>query len=147
MQCGGEPKAVTLWKRYRDERKCKLKPQYSIGGFEWIFYQSFKKCSILTPDIRIQPQTSLESGNLKCILQFNEIWPLEGAIYITLWYNFGGIPIFFLCVCVCAIFSEYWSFQTKRFTVLLELIQLFKENPLEKLFFFTIYQNYTLALR
>ena len=25
------------------------------------FYQSFKKCSILTPDIRKQPQTSLES--------------------------------------------------------------------------------------
>ena len=25
------------------------------------FYQSFEKCSILTPDIRKQPQTSLES--------------------------------------------------------------------------------------
>ena len=28
----------------------------------------------------------------------------------------------------------------------LELIQLYKQNPLEKFFIFTIYQNYTLAL-
>ena len=27
-----------------------------------------------------------------------------------------------------------------------ELIQLYKQNPLEKFFIFTIYQNYTLAL-
>ena len=32
----------------------------SHGGFEWIFL-SFGKCRILTPDIRKQPQTSLES--------------------------------------------------------------------------------------
>ena len=31
-----------------------------------------------------------------------------------------------------AIFSEYWWFQTKRFTGLLELVQLYKQN----LFFF-----------
>ena len=29
---------------------------------------------------------------------------------------------------------------------LIELIQLYKQNPLEKFFIFTIYQNYTLAL-
>ena len=34
----------------------------------------------------------------------------------------------------------------KNFTRLLELIQLYKQNPLEKIFIFTIYQNYTLAL-
>ena len=35
----------------------------------------------------------------------------------------------------------------KRCTGLLELIQLYiKQNPLEKFFMFTIYQNYTLAL-
>ena len=40
---------------------------------------------------------------------------------------------------------DQW-FQTKQFTRLLELIQLYKQNPLEKCFFFTIYKNYTLAL-
>ena len=42
-----------------------------------------------------------------------------------------------------AIFSEN---STKRFTGLLELIQLYKQNPFENIFIFTIYQNYTLAL-
>ena len=31
--------------------------------------------------------------------------------------------------------------------MLLELIQLYKQNPLEKVFIFTIYQNYTLVLK
>ena len=35
----------------------------------------------------------------------------------------------------------------KRVTGLLELIQLYKQDPLEKFFIFTIYQNYTLALK
>ena len=56
---------------------------------------------------------------------------------------FGGHPE---NVSFYAIFSENWWFQTKRFTGLLELVQLFKQNPLEKFFIFTIYQNYTLAL-
>ena len=34
----------------------------------------------------------------------------------------------------------------KRFTGLLELIQLYKQKPLEIFVIFTIYQNYTLAL-
>ena len=38
------------------------------------------------------------------------------------------------------------EFQTKTVTGLLELVQLYKQNPLEKFFIFTIYQNYTLAL-
>ena len=44
---------------------------------------------------RHQKTTSnLLSINLKCILMFNEIhvWPLEGAMYITLWSNFRGHP-------------------------------------------------------
>ena len=45
-----------------------------------------------------------------------------------------------------AIFSENWWFQTKRFTGLLELIQLYKQNPLDKFLILTIYQNYTLDL-
>ena len=32
-----------------------------IGGFEWIFINPLIKGSILIPDIRKQPQTSLES--------------------------------------------------------------------------------------
>ena len=35
-----------------------------------------------------------------------------------------------------AIFSKYWWFQTKWFTRLLELIQLYKQNPLENIFIF-----------
>ena len=98
--------------------------------------------------------------NLKGILKLNEIWPLEGAMYITLWdikvkwnvttrgsyvHNYGIIfrDAKFLFY---AVFSENWWFPTKRFTGLLELIQLYKQYPLEKFFIFTIYQNYTLAL-
>ena len=44
------------------------------------------------------------------------------------------------------IFSKYWWFQAKRFTRLLEFIKLNKQNPWEKFFIFTFYQNYTLAL-
>ena len=32
-----------------------------------------------------------------------------------------------------AVFSKYWWFQTKLFTGLLELIQLYKQSPLEKI--------------
>ena len=32
------------------------------------------------------------------------------------------------------------------FTGLLELVQIYKQNPLEKFFIVTIYENYTLAL-
>ena len=47
-----------------------------------------------------------------------------------------------------AISSKYSWFQTKWFTRLVELIQLYKPNPLDFFFsIFTIYQNYTLALK
>ena len=42
--------------------------------------------------------------------------------------------------------SDKFFFFGPRFTGLLELIQLYKQNQLEKFFIFTIYQNYTLAL-
>ena len=42
---------------------------------------------------RHQKTTSnLPRINLKGILTFNEIWPLEGAMYITLWENSRGHP-------------------------------------------------------
>ena len=46
-----------------------------------------------------------------------------------------------------AVFSNFWWFQTKLFTGLLQLIKLYKQNPLEEIFISTIYPNYTLALR
>ena len=45
-----------------------------------------------------------------------------------------------------AVSSKFSWFQTKRFTGLLELIKLYKQNSLEEILIFTIYQNYTLAL-
>ena len=70
------------------------------------------------------------------MLKFNEIWPLEG--------EFSGASR--KCIKFYAIFSENWWFQKKRLRGLLELIQIYKQNSLEKFLIFTIYQNYTLAL-
>ena len=39
---------------------------------------------------------------------------------------------------VFAYFSKYWWFHTKQFTGLSEFRKLYKQNPLEKLFIFTI---------
>ena len=55
------------------------------------FHQSFKK--VQHSHWSYQKTTSnLLRIDLKGILQFNETWPLEGAMYITLWENFGGHP-------------------------------------------------------
>ena len=43
-------------------------------------------------------------------------------------------------------FLRKFMVSEKRFTGLLELIQIYKQNQLEKFLIFTIYQNYTLAL-
>ena len=48
---------------------------------------------------------------------------------------------FFVCN-----FLKILTVSDKTFTRLLEFIKLYKQNPLEKFFIFTIYQNYTLAL-
>ena len=50
-----------------------------------------KSAAFVTPDIRKQP-ANLPRINLKGILTFNEIWPLEGAMYITVWENSWGHP-------------------------------------------------------
>ena len=65
---------------------------------------------------------------LNCKLRFNNSWPLEGAMNITLWWNVRGHPenVWFY-----AIFSNYWWFQTKWFTGLLKLnVQLYKKQPI-----------------
>ena len=56
---------------------------------------------------------------------------------------FSGIPKMLV---LCNFFQNIQWFQTKCFTRLLELLQLYKQNPLEKFLIFTIYQKYTLAL-
>ena len=65
-------------------------------------------------------------------------------MYITLWYNFRGHPE---NVSFMQFSQKIDGFRQKRFTGLFELIQFYKQNPLEKFFIFTIYQNYTLALK
>ena len=66
----------------------------------------------------------------------------QSYVHNSIWYNFRGHP-----ENVNAIFSENLCYQTKGFAGFLELIQLYKQNPLDKFFIFTIiYQNYTLAL-
>ena len=56
---------------------------------------------------------------------------------------FGGIPK----MLVLGNFLRKWMVSDKKIhRASIELIQLYKQNPLEKLFIFTIYQNYTLAL-
>ena len=46
-----------------------------------------------------------------------------------------------------SIFSKFGWFKTKQFTGLLEFIKLYKQNPLEKFFIFTIYQKYTIRFK
>ena len=57
---------------------------------------------------------------------------------------FGGIP---KLIVLCNFLRKLMVTDKKIFTGLLELIQLYKGNPIENFFIFTsIYQNYTLAL-
>ena len=52
-------------------------------------------------------------------------------MYITLWQNFGGIPK----MSVLCNFLQKLMVEMKRFTGLLELVQLYKQTPLENFFF------------
>ena len=66
-------------------------------------------------------------------------------MYITLWKNFRGHPD---NVSFMQFSQKIYGFRPKnKITGLLELVQLYKQNPLENFFIFTIYQNYTFALR
>ena len=114
--------------------------QYSIGGFEWI---SINLSKVQHSHSRHQNTSNLLRIYLKGISKFNEIWPLEGAMYIPLWYIFRGHP---QNVSFMQFSQKIYGFRQKKITGLLELIQLYKQSPLEKFFLFTIYQNYTLAL-
>ena len=113
-------------------QECFLKP-YSIvlvdlNEFPSIFLK------VQHSQSRHQETTSnLLRINLKGILKFNKIWPLEVSYTCT--------KILVLCN-----FCRKLMVSDKRFTGLLELIQLYKQTPLEKFFIFIIYPNYTLAL-
>ena len=55
-------------------------------------------------------------------------------MYITLWSNFRGHPENVLCN-----FSQKIDgFRQKKITGLIALVQLYKQNPLETFFIFTI---------
>ena len=84
--------------------------------------------------------------NLKGILKFNEIWPLEGAIHTELYGRiFRGHPQFFFFLCnflrklMVSDNNIHRAFRTHEYNSI-------KQKRLEKFFIFTIYQNYTLAL-
>ena len=106
------------------------------------FHQSFKKCSIFTPDIRKQPHSLLRIS-LNGILKLNEVWPLEGAMYISLWENYRGHPdnISFM-----QFSTKIDGFKQKDSQGFENSYNSYEQYPLEKFFIFTIYQNYTLAL-
>ena len=75
--------------------------------------------------------------NLKGILKFSDEQPLEGAMCMNLRWNSRGHP---------KNISECSWFQIKQFTRLLEFIKLYKQNSLENVFIFPIYQNYIFNL-
>ena len=106
------------------------------------FHQSFKKCSIFTPDIRKQPQHLLRIS-LNGILKWNEVWPLEGAMYISLWENSRGHPD---NVSFMQFSTKIDGFEQKDSQGIENSYNSYEQYPLEKFFIFTIYQNYTLAL-
>ena len=106
------------------------------------FHQSFKKCSIFTPDIRKQPHISFRIS-LNGILKLNEVWPLEGAMYISLWENSQGHPD---NVSFMQFSTKIDGFEQKDSQGFENSYNSYEQYPLEKFFIFTIYQNYTLAL-
>ena len=69
--------------------------------------------------------------SLKGKLRFNNAWPIEGAVYITM-VKFQGHSE---NVCFMQLSQNMW----KQFTRLLELLKLYKQNPLED---FSFYPNY-----
>ena len=101
------------------------------------FNKYFKKCSILTPDIR-KHQTSLESIQKEYKVQ--PFMATRGS-YVHNYGKFFGGNLKMLILCN---FLKILMVSDKIIHRAL-LVQLSKQNPLEKIFSFTIYQNYTLA--
>ena len=81
--------------------------------------------------------------SLNGILKLNEVWPLEGAMYISLWENYRGHPdnISFM-----QFSTKIDGFEQKDSQGFENSYNSYEQYPLEKFLIFTIYQNYTLAL-
>ena len=107
------------------------------------FHQAFKKRSIFTPDIRKQPHISFNRISLNGILKLNELWPLEGAMYISLWENYRGHPD---NVSFMQFSTKIDGFEHKDSQGFENSYNSYKQYPLENFFIFIIYQNYTLAI-
>ena len=86
---------------------------------------------------------TLENNLTYGILKLNEVWPLEGAMYISLWENSRGHPdnISFM-----QFSTKIDGFEQKDSQGFENSYNSYEQYPLEKFFIFTIYQNYTLAL-
>ena len=108
-----------------------------LNEFPSIFSKSAAFSLQTTENNLKPPQNQFTRG----ILKFNEIRPQEGALYITLWQNFGGHPENF----------SFMQFSQKIDGFRHKDSQGFQNSynslkPISEMFIFTIYQNYTLAL-
>ena len=81
--------------------------------------------------------------SLNGILKLNEVWPLEGAMYISLWENSRGHPD---NVSFMQFSTKIDGFEQKDSQGFENSYSSYEQYPLENFFIFTIYQNYTLAL-
>ena len=81
--------------------------------------------------------------SLNGILKLNEVWPLEGAMYISLWENSRGHPD---NVSFMQFSTKIDGFEKKDSQGSENSYNSYEQYPLEKFFIFTIYQNYTFAL-
>ena len=99
-------------------------------------HQSFKKCSILTPGIRKQPQTPKNQFKKQIKVQQ---WPLDGARWSYVHNSYGnifkGIPKM-LVLCNFLKILMVWGKMIHRAFSSQLLIQLYKQNPLQKFFIF-----------
>ena len=105
------------------------------------FHQSFKSAvfSLQT----LETTSHLLRISLNGILKSNEVWPLEGAMYISLWENSRGHPdnISFM-----QFSTKIDGFEQNDSQGFENSYNSYEQYPLQNFFIFTIYQNYTLAL-
>ena len=78
------------------------------------------------------------------LLKLNEVWPLEGAMYISLWENSRGHPD---NVSFMQFSTKIDGFEQKDSQGFENSYKSYEQYPLEKFLIFTIYQNHTLALK
>ena len=71
-------------------------------------------------------------------------WPLEGVMYISLWEDSRGHPD---NVSFMQFSTKIDGFEQKDSQGFENSYNSYEQYPLEKFLIFTIYQNYTLALK